>query len=70
MSNVEFSEEEAYKKEILKRADVTGKMSSSKLLNFPIKMGLAKDQTGANIILAIVGVFAALAAILVFLFGR
>lgn len=67
MSDVEFSEEVAYKNEVLKRAQAKGEISSSLLLNFPIRLGLAKDQTGANIILGIIGILATLAAVLVFL---
>ncbi len=68
MSDVEFSEEEAYKREITKRMGPAAE-SGSKLRELPIKLGLAKDATGANIVLAAVGILALLAAILVFTLG-
>lgn len=70
MSEVEFSEEEAYKAEIDKRAVLNEKIASvSPLLNLPLKLGLAKDTAGATFILAGVAIIAALAALLIFLFA-
>lgn len=66
MADVEFSEEEAYKAEMLKRVGPTAK-TVSKLTDLLIKLGLAKDSTGANIVLAAVGALALLATGLVFL---
>ena len=70
MSDVEFSGEEAYKAEIMKRVGPMVTKTGSKIIDLPIKLGLAKDLTGANIVLAVVGVLALLAALLVFLVAR
>ena len=65
MSDVEFSEEEAYKAEILKKIGKSGGVTS-KLTKLPITLGLAKDAAGANIILAMIGILALVSAILLF----
>ena len=66
INDVEFSEEEAYKAEMQKRAAPLEAKERSKLADIPIRLGLAKDETGANIVLVAVGIFAVLSALLVF----
>ncbi len=70
MSDVEFSEEEAYKAESEKMARTMEKKSVSKLASLPVRLGLAKDATGANIVLVTVAILAALAGVVVFLIAR
>ena len=65
MSNVEFSEEQAYTTAL----NQMGKAPASGLRALPIKLGLAKDEAGADIVLASIAVLAAVLAIAVFLFS-
>ena len=68
MPQVEFSEEEAYKAEIDRRAVTMGSGAKPwSLLEIPKKLGLATDETGANVVLVIVAVVAAVAAPLIFI---
>lgn len=63
MSNVEFSEEKASIASIQQRPADAEKKGVSDL---PVRLGLAKDETGSTIILAAVGVFALILAIVIF----
>ena len=64
MSEVEFSEEKAYDASIQKVLADAPKKSIS---NLPIKLGLAKDETGATMVLAGVGILAFVLAVIIFL---
>lgn len=64
MSEVEFSEEKAYNASIQRAVEAAPKKGLS---NLPIKLGLAKDETGATIVLALAGVIAAILAVIIFL---
>lgn len=67
MPQVEFSEEEAYKTEIDQRAAAMGSGSKPwSLLEIPKKLGLASDETGANIVLAVIAVVSVIAALVIF----
>jgi hypothetical protein len=71
MPDVEFSEEEAYKAEINRRAATMGAGAHPwSLSELTKKLGLARDQASANIVLGIMAVVAALAAIIIFLSAR
>lgn len=64
MSDVEFSEEKAT---IASIGGVPEEKKRSVLIAIPIKLGLAKDETGSTIVLAAAGVVAiALAVIILF----
>ena len=63
MSNVEFSEEEAYKASLSK---MEANHPVRGLQTLPIRLGLAKDETGANIILIGISLIVALLALSVF----
>ncbi len=69
MTDVEFSEEKAYKASYDEAAE---KASASQrgLLKLPIRLGLAKDETGATIVLAAVGILAVVLAVVIFLFVK
>lgn len=69
MSDVEFSDEETFKTEVQKHIATSGVGSPSKLSSLPVRLGLARDQTGANIILVVIGILAVLVAVLVFIFA-
>ncbi|MSU56406.1 MAG: hypothetical protein EXS51_03845 [Candidatus Taylorbacteria bacterium] len=64
MDEVEFSEERAYTADIQKALEMAPKKGFAQL---PIKLGLAKDETGANIILIGVAVFTLLLGTIIFL---
>lgn len=66
MSNVEFSEEKAYNASLEK---VTQKAAREvKGLNrIPIALGLAKDETGATVVLSGMGVLAFILGVIIFL---
>ena len=63
MSNVEFSEEEAYKASLSK---MEANHPVGGLQTLPIRLGLAKDETGANIILIGISILVAILALSVF----
>ena len=62
MSNVEFSEEKA---EAAKLQQALQKAPQKGLAYLPIKWGLAKDETGANIVLGGVGILALVLGIVI-----
>lgn len=64
MDKVEFSEERAYTASIQKALETAPKKG---LTQIPIKLGLAKDEMGSNIILCGVAVFALLLGTVIFL---
>ncbi len=64
MSNVEFSEEEGLKTS-LSRKDTSGGGGSG-LHKLAIRLGLAKDETGANMILIGVAILAVVLAVTFF----
>jgi len=64
MADVEFSEETAYKASLKKAVEAVPKKG---LMTLPIKLGLAKDETGATIVLVAVGVVAVVLGVLIFL---
>ena len=66
MADVEFSEETAYKASLKKAVEAVPKKG---LMTLPIKLGLAKDETGATIRLFAVWVGAAGHGGLIFLFS-
>lgn len=68
MANVEFSEEEAYQASLRDAAKERG-LGTRGLTYFVIRIGLAKDKTGAGIILIGVAVLAALLAVVIFWFA-
>lgn len=68
MPNVEFSEEEAYTASLRDAAKERGGRTRG-LAHFIIRIGLAKDETGANIILVGVAVLAVLLAVVIFAFA-
>ena len=63
MSDVEFSEEKAYDASIQKALSKAPKKGISML---PIKLGLAKDETGATIVLVGIGALALILAVIIF----
>ncbi len=63
MSDVEFSEEKAYNASLERAIQSAPKKGLGSL---PIKLGLAKDETGANIVLGGVGILAIVIGIIVF----
>ena len=66
MTDVEFSEETAYNASL----ERTQKKAPKKgLLNFVIKSGLAKDETGAIIILVVIGILAFVLSVVIFAMG-
>lgn len=68
MSQVEFSEEEAYKAEINRRTMTMGSGAKPwNLLEIPKKLGLATDETGSHLVLAIVAAVAVVAAVIIFI---
>jgi len=68
MPQVEFSEEEAYKAEIDRRAATMGSGAKPfSLREIPVRLGLATDENGSNTVLLIVAVIAGLAAVIIFL---
>ena len=66
MSDVEFSEEAAYNASLQRTLKKTPKKG---LLNFVIKVGLAKDETGAIIILISIGILAFVLSVVIFAMG-
>ena len=66
MANVEFSEEKAYNASLEKVTQKAEKEAKG-LSRIPIALGLAKDETGATIILAGVGVVAFILGVVIFL---
>lgn len=67
MPNVEFSEEKAYNAELERSARARGTTPRGGLRYLPIRLGLAKDETGAMLVLVIVGAVALVLAVVVFL---
>ncbi|MDO8619993.1 MAG: hypothetical protein Q7R64_01430 [bacterium] len=67
MPDVEFSEEQAYSASLSK---VGASASVGGLRALPIKLGLAKDETGADIILIAVAIIALILMVVLFLFGN
>lgn len=63
MSDVEFSEEKAYDASLQRAAENAPKKG---LGNLPIKFGLAKDETGATIVLAGIGILALVLGVIIF----
>ena len=66
MSNVEFSEEKAYNAS-LERMTQKAQKEVKGLNRLPITLGLAKDETGATIVLSVVGVLAFVLGVIIFL---
>ena len=62
MPNVEFSEERAYSTAL----DTMGRPPAKGLRALPIRLGLAKDETGADMILSGVAILATILAVAVF----
>ncbi len=65
MENVEFSEEKAYNA-TLDKAVERATSNEKSLSTLPIRLGLAKDETGATIILVGIGVLAFILAAIIF----
>lgn len=66
MSNVEFSEEKAYNASLEKVTQKAAREVKG-LSKIPIALGLAKDETGATIVLAGVGALALILGVIIFL---
>ncbi len=69
MSDVEFPEEQEFIKSASWRRD-TGTKRPNGLLGLVIRTGLAKDETGAMIILVACGVIALILAVLILFVAR
>ena len=68
MPQVEFSEEEAYKAEIDRRAATMGSGAKPfSILEIPKKLGLARDEEGSNVVLIMIAIISAIAALIIFL---
>ena len=66
MSDVEFSEETAYTASLQRTQKKAPKRG---LLNLLIKIGLAKDETGAIIVLVVIGILAFVLSVVIFAMG-
>ncbi len=64
MSDVQFSEEEGLKAPLYRHGASGG--GGGGLQRLPIRLGLAKDETGATIILIVIGLFAVVLAVILF----
>lgn len=67
MSNVEFSEEKAYEASLERHR--TDGVRERGLIGLVIRLGIAKDRTGANIMLIALAVLAVLLAVALFWLG-
>ena len=67
MSDVEFSEEKADDASLKRALETAPKKGIG---NLPVRLGLAKDETGATIVLIGVGVLAVILALIIFLLAR
>ncbi len=65
MPNVEFSEERAYSNAL----DMRGRPPAKGLRALVLRLGLAKDETGADIILSGVAILATILAVIVFFYS-
>ena len=66
MAEVEFSEEKAYNASMKRALESAPKRG---IANLPIKLGLAKDETGATIVMVGVGILALVLAVIIFSIG-
>ncbi len=65
MPNVEFSEEREYSNAL----DAQGRPPVKGLRALPIRLGLAKDETGADIVLSGVAILAVILGVIVFFYS-
>ena len=65
MPDVEFSEERGYSSAL----NAMGKPPAKGLRALPIKLGLAKDETGADIVLSAVAILAVILGIATYFYG-
>lgn len=69
MSDVEFSEEKEYDASLRQLSQIAAEDKKGFISSLPIIFGLAKDETGANIVLISVGITAFLLAVGIFLYA-
>jgi len=69
MDDVEFSEEKEYDASLRKLTEQASADKKSFLSTFPIILGLAKDETGANMVLVGIAITAIILAAGIFLYA-
>ncbi len=69
MDEVEFSEEKEYDASLRKLTEIAAAEKKGFITTLPIILGLAKDDTGANMVLIGVGVTALLLTVAIFLYA-